>query len=320
VPRNEYELIEHGDLADVKLFLVDLAYRNLHMHNDFELCLLLRGELEVNVQRTTYLFSQNDLILFNPKQPHELRTQANSRALILSLQFSPRFCARYYPQIRNIEFSAIDLCRQTSQAAVLNIRQQLLDLAHLYFKDGDHYELLAYAGLNNLLHSLISQLTWRLLSEGEKAQKATLSDRLNRILDDIEHHYTGKILLSDIATRENLSMTYLSHLFKDNLGLTFQDYVNQRRFDEARSLVERTTMNLTDICLASGFSDSRYLTKAFQQQLGCTPTEYRNRISRQRPEVSIPSNHAVQRILSREESIDQVMSFTSVPTPRPRSS
>ncbi|HAL73804.1 MAG TPA: hypothetical protein DCM45_01775 [Clostridiales bacterium] len=66
MPRNEYELIEHSDLADVKVFLVDLAYRNLHMHNDFELCLLLQGKLEVSVQRTTYLFSKNDLILLIP--------------------------------------------------------------------------------------------------------------------------------------------------------------------------------------------------------------------------------------------------------------
>ena len=306
--RNEYELIEHSDLADVKLFLVDLAYRNLHMHNDFELCLLLHGELEVNVQCTTYLFSTNDLILFNPKQPHELRTQANSRSLILSLQFSPRFCARYYPKVRNIEFSGINISRQSSTAAADAIRHQLLDLARLYFQDGDHYELQVYAKMNSLLHSLVTKFTWRLLSEGEKAQKATLSDRLNRILDDIEQHYTDKILLSDIATRESLSMTYLSHLFKDQLGLTFQEYVSQRRFDEARSLVERTDMNLTDISLASGFSDSRYLNKVFQRQLGCTPAEYRNRITRQRPEMAVQSGHAVQRILSRAESLQQVAS------------
>ncbi|HAL73803.1 MAG TPA: hypothetical protein DCM45_01770 [Clostridiales bacterium] len=201
---------------------------------------------------------------------------------------------------------AIDISRQTTPEATVTIRRQLLDLASHYFQNGDHYELLAYANLNSLLHSLVTRLAWRLLSESEKASKATLSDRLNRILDDIEHHFTDKILLSDIAARENLSMTYLSHLFKDHLGLTFQDYVSQRRFDEARSLVERTAMNLTDISLASGFSDSRYLAKVFQRHLGCTPADYRNRIAGQRLEVTVQSSHAVQRILSREESLKQV--------------
>ena len=70
-------------------------------------------------------------------------------------------------------------------------------------------------------------------------------------------------------------MTYLSNLFKDTLGISFQDYLKQRRFEYACNLIATTPRKILDISISSGFSDVRYLTKLFQERYGCTPKEYR---------------------------------------------
>ena len=70
-------------------------------------------------------------------------------------------------------------------------------------------------------------------------------------------------------------MTYLSHLFKDTLGISFQDYLKQKRFEYACNLIATTQRKILDISISSGFSDVRYLTKLFQERFGCTPKEYR---------------------------------------------
>jgi len=312
MPRNEYELIDHSLLPDIKLFLVELAFRNLHMHSEFELCQVLAGQVEVFANRTTYLFCQGDLILFNPKQPHEIRAVERQPPMILSLQVSPRFCARYFPLIRNLEFDAINVSSQLPQNQAGQLKQQLLQLCEVYFHGSQHYELSAYAIINQIFYQLVTHEPWHDLTDSEKTAKASTADRLGRIIDYTESHFTEKVLLADIAKQEGLSLTYLSHYFKDNLNMTFQDYVALLRFEEARSLVERTEMNMTDISIASGFSDSRYLIKAFRRHLGCTPTEYRSQFSRSEQKPTVRPNGAVQRILSKDESLVYLFQITDI--------
>jgi len=72
------------------------------------------------------------------------------------------------------------------------------------------------------------------LSEDERTARQHKTERLRRILNYIDENYSDKVLLSEIAKRENLSMTYLSHFIKDNLNQTFQEYLNNIRFSHAR--------------------------------------------------------------------------------------
>jgi AraC-like DNA-binding protein len=114
------------------------------------------------------------------------------------------------------------------------------------------------------------------LSEDERTARQHKTERLRRILNYIDENYSDKVLLSEIAKRENLSMTYLSHFIKDNLNQTFQEYLNNIRFSHARELIAEKRMRFIDICMECGFSDYRYLDKAFLRNYGCTPKEYQN--------------------------------------------
>ena len=96
-------------------------------------------------------------------------------------------------------------------------------------------------------------------------------------MDYIDENFRRKLLLGEIARREGLTMPYLSHLFKDTLGMSFQEYLKKRRFEYARSLLLGTRKSLLDISLESGFSDARYMIRMFEGEFGCTPKEYRRK-------------------------------------------
>ena len=46
-------------------------------------------------------------------------------------------------------------------------------------------------------------------------------------MDYIDENFRRKLLLGEIARREGLTMPYLSHLFKDTLGMSFQEYLKK---------------------------------------------------------------------------------------------
>jgi AraC-like DNA-binding protein len=130
-----------------------------------------------------------------------------------------------------------------------------------------------------------------------------MNERLGHILSCVDDHFTEKILLSEIAEQTGLSLFYLSHWFKAHLGLPFQKYIELLRFREAKRLLEQTSMGITDISMACGFSDRRYLNHVFIKQMGCTPKDYRaKRNSSPRP-VREGQSTEIQRFLSASESL-----------------
>jgi len=142
-----------------------------------------------------------------------------------------------------------------------------------------------------------------LISEKEHTLAANRAARVRSITDYIEENYGRKLLLSEIAEREKLSMSYLSHFFKDCYGMPFQDYLTRIRCEKAQQMLLSSELSLLDIGISCGFSDQKYFNKGFVTLYGCSPKEYRRhfrpkeQMDRQGPLLT------VQTILSPEESL-----------------
>jgi AraC-like DNA-binding protein len=152
-----------------------------------------------------------------------------------------------------------------------------LELACTYFKQAPYYQLLCFACLNRILYLICKNTHIRVLTVTEQTKLAAQKSRFRHILDYIDDNFREKLSLEKIADEVGMSATYLSHLFRESLSMTFQEYVNQLRFNYAVTLIKSTDYNISDICLASGFSDPRYFTRPFVKQFGCTPTEYQKK-------------------------------------------
>ncbi len=102
------------------------------------------------------------------------------------------------------------------------------------------------------------------------------SDTLKKALKIINANFSTKINLEEIAGQIHVNTSYLSYLFKVEMGLSFTEYVNTLRINMAKNLLMKTNMSIIDISLQSGFSDQSYFTKVFKKIEVCTPKEYRS--------------------------------------------
>ncbi|MCL1810433.1 MAG: AraC family transcriptional regulator [Clostridiales bacterium] len=87
--------------------------------------------------------------------------------------------------------------------------------------------------------------------------------------------YKDRISLKDIASTLHTSPSYLSMLFKQEMGFTITDYLNQVRIGRSRELLSEGNLSLLDIAVQSGFEDQSYFSKVFKKINGVTPKEYR---------------------------------------------
>lgn len=110
------------------------------------------------------------------------------------------------------------------------------------------------------------------LFEFSEARHANL---IHRCIQYIGTHYAGKITLEETARLVYLSPPYLSRIFKEETGSTFQEYVSAVRIEKAKQLILRGDLRLSDIALMVGYEDQSYFTKVFRRLVGCSPSQFR---------------------------------------------
>ncbi|WP_123041141.1 response regulator transcription factor [Cohnella candidum] len=81
----------------------------------------------------------------------------------------------------------------------------------------------------------------------------------------------------DIASHVFLNPDYLTRIFKKETGMSLSDYLQQRRIDYAKELLAGTGQSVSDVAVASGYSNLSYFSTIFKKATGMNPVDYRKR-------------------------------------------
>lgn len=98
---------------------------------------------------------------------------------------------------------------------------------------------------------------------------------LNKIQNYLERFYREPITIDDLCVFCNCSRSYISHIFKRNMGQNVNQYINALRIHEAQILLRHTKLSITEIALSVGFSSSNYFSNVFREICGESPSVYR---------------------------------------------
>jgi len=82
-----------------------------------------------------------------------------------------------------------------------------------------------------------------------------------------------------LARDIHCSPDYLSNLFRRVTHNRLTHYINVMRIAKARELLEKTSLSVSEIAWACGYSDPGYFTRVFKREVGRTPRQFRKRIS-----------------------------------------
>lgn len=108
-------------------------------------------------------------------------------------------------------------------------------------------------------------------SKGQKENPVT-----KKACEYILSHLSQNISLEEAADFSGVSSFYLSKLFKEEKGVSFSTYLNDRRLEKARELLGKTELSIKEITAECGYNDQNYFSRIFKNQFGVSPTEFRD--------------------------------------------
>ena len=102
---------------------------------------------------------------------------------------------------------------------------------------------------------------------------------INKIIAISEERFTDPDLsLALISDELSYNSKYISHLFKEKMGISYSEYLRSLRLKFAVSLFDRGLDSVKNVALLSGFVDPLYFSTVFKKHIGASPKEYKESI------------------------------------------
>lgn len=227
----------------------------LHLHQSFECIMVLSGEVEVTVDQTHYCLKKGEAVLVFPNQLHSL-SYANGEHMLCI--FSPELVRAYTSKM------TLKIPRNNCFDIPLQLQNELQNLA----EDAPSFEKKA------LLYSLCTAFDRNAVYHPRVQNDHAL---LYRIFEFVEINYKQDCTLSMLAKETGYDYSYLSRYFKKITLLSFNEYVNHYRINNACRLLTSTTDTMIQCAYESGYRSLRSFNRNFKEIIGITPQEYRSK-------------------------------------------
>ncbi len=259
------------NIQDCSMELLYLSDEDIHFHQDIEILYIVEGETAVK-EGGTYRLGKDDIAVINSNQPHAYSSARNTIAFRILIPY------RIFRKLIREEyfiFCCNSVLYTSRDDRDLRILIETLLLRYLNMEYADLSEIAS------LLFQIIHKLTadYRMDKDSLKIYlKERMSEKIDRILNYINHYYCEPLSLTDVAAHFQVSETYLSRYFKKKTGKNFINYLNEVRIENAALELRGTDASITNIAMDSGFSTPSVLNRYFKKKYGITPSEYRKQI------------------------------------------
>lgn len=252
----------------------------IHWHNDLEINLIREGEAIFQVYQKSYRVRTGEGFLLNRNVPHSCSSPGNEHVRYSTILVRPDFLYGdfgsdverkcFQPFLQNSAIPCIHLTGFDENGK--EILQKLNQVEEAFDRKRFCYEL----KIKGLLCEAFAMILYGHRQELTKFVPANLQEleRLEKMLNYLNMHFTEVISLQDLADQVHLSREVCCRLFKKMTGKTITGYLEEYRVNKSFSLVQSGQYSMTQITEMVGFSNPSRFASAFRKRFGCNPGEY----------------------------------------------
>lgn len=271
-----HEIVQPSDNLPVWIYLHEqdpVQYIAPHWHQSIELSYTLQGHIEqFTIGGQVHRTSPGQILVINTMEVHSIRMPGRSheQGRALTLLFPYDWVKLYQSDIEDYEFRIPEIAELTGlqRYAYHLLQDKLKEVAAVYTKKPALSTIRLHILLLEILKILLENFL-ELRSQATCLPKTKQAlERIQNIKSYIESSYQQDISLQEIADICFLSKGYVVRFFKEYMGMTIGDYINEVRAQHARDCLLHSQMNFTEIALSTGFSGLRTMNRALEKSYG----------------------------------------------------
>lgn len=167
-------------------------------------------------------------------------------------------------------YAEFDYAQQAIQLGVINYLLKPVSKSKLIAaveealrKDEEHYRI---SKMKRIVDDKLMQVT---------GESVALSEPVKAAMSYVDEHLSRSFGLNEVAKHVHLNPSYFSVLFKEQLQMTFIEYVTRVRLQKAKELLLQTQLPVSDIAERVGYQTTKYFNKLFKEYEGHSPGGYR---------------------------------------------
>jgi len=272
------EIIEFEEGKSFKLFSPSMKNCFFwHHHPEIELVYVEASNGIRHVGKNISDFTESDLLLIGSNVPHlnfDYRIQTECRQLVL--QMRENFLQELIFPVP--EFDDIKKLLERSYLGLSffgETKKNIVEKLHI-LKNKNSFD--SFIGLIEILQILAHSDEVKELNLEDTRIKWFLNDkiRMGTIYDYIHENYDKSPNVNTIAENVSLSTPAFCRYFKKQTNMTFTDFVNNYRINQAKLLLLQNSC-VTEVCFQVGFESLSYFNKLFKRYIGETPSAFKKR-------------------------------------------
>ncbi|MBO4867074.1 MAG: AraC family transcriptional regulator [Ruminococcus sp.] len=264
---------EVGSVMSVQEDYPTLSVPN-HWHNDLEFSYVTKGHMKYSVNGEIVDMNEGDMIFVNSARLHygfwEKKEPCEFLCVLFGLELLSAVPDSVISKLIGNNSPSYIIFR-SSDIEDKTVIDRLTKLNTICEQQKDGYELSAVTLCYETACSLLERCTGTVKELPENSHRLS---ELHAMIGFIQGHYTEKLSLEDISASGQVCRSKCFELFKEFVGKTPVDYLNEYRISKSIDLLKSSDMNVTEIAVRCGFGNSSYSAEVFRKYIGCSPKEF----------------------------------------------
>lgn len=284
-------LFEKKIMKDDESFFIGIFQDNLekstwHYHNNFEISFITEGAGKRIVGDSIEEFQPGDLVFIGRNLPHVWIADKEPGVLsgrtleMVFLQFTTSILV---PTLLALpEFMYVKRALELSERGIQVVDQTLNEVSEIMLQLpylGNFDRMLHFFRMMDIIGKSNSTITLA-SEEYMKKRFKTGNKRIETIHAWLMNNYREEVNLTELASLVNMAEGSLCRFFRENMGKTIFEYLNQIKTEFACKLLMDHDLSILQVCYDSGFNNLSHFNKQFKKNTGLPPSQYRRQFKR----------------------------------------
>lgn len=266
VKRSERESLVQPELIYTGLLEDAPNWFNIqHSHDFCEILYVAGGAGEAILEGKKFRLAPGDLVVVNPGTLHEERSDAKAPLRLIFLAIRDFAVPGLPAGCLSQEKYRVLSCGEYRYKMDIYLRELLQETSS---------QIEFYQEISQGLVSALLVLVMRLIRINPE-DEAALSQECQKIKEYLDQNFTSPITLDSLSETVYISKHYLSHLFKEQTGVSPIKYLTSKRMEKACELLSETELPVSEVSKAVGYENPLYFSQVFKRIYGISPVKYR---------------------------------------------